>query len=59
MAVKYTKAEVADIIEQFLDGTGGRWDWDDFTSVKIVDPDLDTIRVRCIELHDETAYPGQ
>ena len=52
MGIKYTRAEVADIIEQFVDGTGGRWDWDDFTSTKIADPELDAIRVRCIELHD-------
>ena len=58
MAVEYTKAEVADIIEQFLDGTGGRWDWDDFTSVKIVDPELDAIRMRCVELYDAAARPA-
>lgn len=39
MAVHYTKAEVADIIEAFLDGTRGRWDWDDFTSLRIADPE--------------------
>ena len=58
VAVKYTKAEVADIIEQFLDGTGGRWDWDDFTSIRIVDPELDAIRLRCGSLYDAAARPA-
>jgi hypothetical protein len=45
-----TKFEVATIIEQFLDGGGGRWDWDDFCSFAILDPYLDAIRVRCCAL---------
>lgn len=28
----------------FLDGNGGEWDWDDFTSIPISDPALDRIR---------------
>lgn len=59
MAIHYTKAEVADIIEQFLDRTGRRWDWDDFTSCRIADPELDAIRRRCGALYDEPNYPGQ
>lgn len=59
MAVDYTKAELVDIIERFLDGTGGRWDWDDFTSLRITDPELDAIRVRCGQLYDEPNYPGR
>ena len=56
MTVRYTRAQVADIIEQFLEGTGDRWAWDDFTSIKIVDPDLDAIRRRCSELYDGTGH---
>ena len=58
MAVRYSAADVADIIEQFLNGTGGDWDWDDFTSLRIEDPALDAIRVRCAELYDGAARPG-
>jgi hypothetical protein len=54
VAAKYTKSEVAEIIEQFLGGTDGPWDWDDFTSIRIADPELEAIRVRCVELHDST-----
>lgn len=42
-----TREEIATIIERFLDGTGGKWDWDDLCSVKIEDPDLDHVRVLC------------
>ena len=59
MAIHYTRAEVAIIIEQFLNGTGGPWDWDDFTSIRIDDPELDAIRRRCGELYDEPNHPGQ
>lgn len=50
--------EVADILEHFLEGTGGDWDWDDFISVmSFSDPHLEEIRVRCIGLPDE--FPSQ
>jgi hypothetical protein len=58
MAVRLTPTEVADIIEAFLKGTDGRWDWDDFCSSRITDPALDAIRVRCVDLHDEDPYLG-
>jgi len=53
--VQRTKPEVASIIEQFLDGTGGKWDWDDFCSFSIADPYLNSVRIRCAEL--DVAYP--
>ena len=58
MAARYTKAEVADIIERFLEGNGGQWDWDDFLSIPIADPQLDGVRQRCDATRDE-AYPNQ
>ena len=39
-----TPGEVAGYIGDFLDGTGGEWDWDDFISVPITDPRLEAIR---------------
>jgi hypothetical protein len=38
-----TAGEVEVYLRDFLDGTGGAWDWDDFTSIKITDPELDAI----------------
>jgi hypothetical protein len=49
-SIQRTKPEVAGIIEQFLDGTGGEWDWDDFCSFSIADSYLDSVRIRCTEL---------
>ncbi|HMI53346.1 MAG TPA: hypothetical protein VK525_17665 [Candidatus Saccharimonadales bacterium] len=54
--VERTKLDVASIIEQFLDGTGGKRDWDDFCSFGISDPYLDSIRAQCIEL--DRTYPS-
>jgi hypothetical protein len=50
-----TRAEAAAYIRHFLDGTGGKWDWDDFISAKLDDPWLDRIRRTCAELPD--CYP--
>jgi hypothetical protein len=41
---KRTPAEVAGFIRDFLECAGGDWDWDDFTSVRIENPELETIR---------------
>lgn len=40
-----TPGEVAGYIRDFIEGTGGEWDWDDFISVPIADPALDAIRL--------------
>jgi len=53
----YTKHEVAYLIKSFLDGTCGEWEWDDFTSVKQKEPELEKVRIRLIKIHDE--YPSQ
>jgi hypothetical protein len=42
--VKRTPAEVAGFIRDFLESRGGEWDWDDFTSVPLDDPELESIR---------------
>jgi hypothetical protein len=47
---------VARHIKNFLDETGGNWDWDDFTTIRITnDPQLEKIRLRCAGLRKE--YP--
>jgi hypothetical protein len=45
----------ASIIEAFVDGKSGLWDWDDFTSIKKKDAFLESVRRRCISVRDE--YP--
>ena len=49
-----TRAEAAHYIEDFINGTGGRWDWDDFISLRIKnDAELEAIRHRCARLPAE------
>lgn len=36
--------EVVGFLRDFLEGSGGEWDWDQFESVPITDPDLERIR---------------
>ena len=36
--------EVAGFIRDFIESTGGDWDWDDFISVSIKNPRLEAIR---------------
>ena len=55
MAVERTKNEVAEIISDFLQGNGGKWDWDDFISVHIKDKSLEAIRAQCAALPED--YP--
>jgi len=48
-----TSEEVAKTIEAFVNGTGRQWDWDDFTSIRLKDPELEKIRQRCVSIPDE------
>jgi hypothetical protein len=36
--------EVAGFIRDFIEGSGGKWDWDDFISVPIKAPELESVR---------------
>ncbi|MNT75313.1 hypothetical protein D3C72_2141980 [compost metagenome] len=44
--VQHTPEEVARCLRDFIDGTGGEWDWDDFASVTIKDQALESTRQR-------------
>lgn len=49
-----TNQEVAQILEDFLEGTGSRWAWDDFTlGMSFEDKNLEEIRIRCAGLTQE------
>ena len=52
-AVQLSRLEVADIIERFLLCTGGKWDWDDFVSIRLQDPALDEVRKKCVSVREE------
>lgn len=38
--------EVVGFLRDFLDNSGGQWDWDEFESVPITDPELEDIRMQ-------------
>lgn len=42
--------EVAKYLRDFLNGTGGEWDWEDFVCVPIEDRDLENIRFQASSL---------
>ena len=43
-SVDLTAEDVKGYIEDFIENRGREWDWDDFTSIPIADPELDAIR---------------
>jgi hypothetical protein len=55
MSIKTLRnADVAQILEDFLQGTGTRWAWDDFTQgTSLDDALLEQIRRRCARLGQE------
>ena len=51
---KLSNREVAQILEDFLEGKGSRWAWDDFTlGMSFEDKHLEDIRIRCADLSRE------
>jgi len=50
MKAKMSKVDVARCIQDFLDGTGGPWDWDEFICVPLRDPALEAVRRQCASL---------
>ena len=49
-----SKAEVTNILENFVEGRGGVWDWDDFTlGMSLDDEQLESIRERVARLSEE------
>jgi hypothetical protein len=51
---KLGRLEVAQILEDFLEGSGAQWAWDDFTSASsVAEERLEEIRRRCVHLRQE------
>lgn len=57
-ARKETCLDVAKMLEDFVDGTGGQWDWDDYTSAMSYsdDPALQEVQQRMVNL--DTEFPS-
>jgi hypothetical protein len=51
---RLSNLEVAQILEDFLEGKGSRWTWDDFTlGMSFEDENLEEIRIQCAALSQE------
>ena len=49
------RAYVVKTLRDFLDGTGGKWDWDDFISIPTGYPELEAVQKFCLTISDD--YP--
>ncbi len=60
-ARKETYLDVAKMLEDFANGTGGRWDWDDYTSAMSYpdDPYLQEVQQRMTNLDREFPSGGR
>ncbi len=60
-ARKETYLNVAKMLEDFANGTGGRWDWDDYTSAMSYpdDPYLQQVQQRMTNLDRELPSGGR
>lgn len=56
--VQRTADEVARYIRDFIGGTGGDWDWDDFESIPIANAALDSIRERASRIVEPVDEEG-
>lgn len=48
--MKRTPEEVANTIEGLVNGTGNQWAWDDFTSIRLDNPELESIRQQVVAI---------
>jgi hypothetical protein len=52
----WSRREVRRLILAFMDGTGGKWDWDDFMSARLDDPELEALQSFASDL--PTQFPA-
>ena len=45
-----SREDIAKTITEFIEGTGGEYDWDNFTTYPLKDPNLEKIRRDCDEV---------
>ena len=55
---KRSRESVCRTIEEFVNGGGGPWDWDDFISVPDADPLLEQARRRCVSVAEQFRPDG-
>lgn len=50
---QYSQSDVANILQDFLAGSERSWEWDDFISVQIENPELELVRIECLRIRYE------
>jgi hypothetical protein len=58
LKAKLSASEVATYLRNFIEGGGDEWDWDDFTSVPIANPSLESIRLRATKVELPVSHEG-
>jgi Tfp pilus assembly protein PilN len=53
--VSRTRAEVADLLEREAEGCGSDAEWDDFTCIRVADPELEAIRATIVRAEEEAS----
>ena len=54
----WTREDIAHVIESFLDGTCGPYDWDDFCTFSLTDRQLDEVRRECCDCDQQFPPDG-
>jgi len=49
--------EITKLIADFIEGKGGPYDWDDFVTLPLQNPDREKIRKECFEIYHN--YPSK
>jgi len=49
--------QMADVIDRFIDGTGGPYEWDDYFGTPYADARIEELRLECLRVQDQ--YPGK
>jgi len=55
--VEPTMKQIADIIDNFLNGTSGPYEWQDFVTYPFKPPQLEKVRKECADI--KTKYPPE
>ena len=58
LKAELSAAEVASYLRDFIENRSRSWDWDDFTSIPISDPQLERIRLRAAAVNSPATDEG-
>lgn len=53
--MKQERAQITSLVRRFIQGNVQPYEWDDFVSIPLKDPELEQIRIACVNLPKD--YP--